>query len=143
MTAEPPAASASPPFAGYERLKTKEVVGSLWEHSQTELAAVESYERANQNRQPVLDKLRFMRQPEPLPGYDALSPVEIVALLGEAELDTIKRVRSYERKFGKRREVMDEVVRAHSHRRAMEPAAAATPYAPTTYRSTAADQAPS
>ena len=135
MTADPAAASAAPPFAGYERLNTKQVVVSLWEHSQAELAAVESYERANQNRLPILDKLRYMRQPEPLPGYDDLSSAEIVALLGEADMSTIKRVRAYERKFGKRRDVMDEVDRAHRRRRASEPAATATPYAPTQYRS--------
>ena len=136
MTAEPSAASASsPPFEGYERLKTKQVVASLWEHSQAELAAIESYERANQNREPILDKLRFMRQSEPLPDYDALSPAEIVALLGEADLETIKRVRSYERKFAKRREVMDEVGRTHSRRRGIEPAAKARTYAPTQYGS--------
>lgn len=132
MTADP---SASPPFAGYERLNTKQVVGSLSLHSQTELAAVESYERANQNRLPILDKLRFMRQPEPVPGYDDLSPTEIVALLGEADLKTIKKVRGYERKFGNRPDVLDEAGRVHRLRRATEPAAAATPYAPTQYRS--------
>lgn len=136
MTRAPTEASTSPPFAGYERLHAKEVAASLSEHSQTELAVVESYERANQNRQPVLDKLRFMRQPEPLPGYDDLSPAEIVALLGEADLSTIKRIRGYERKFGNRREVMDEVVRAHGRRRAKEPTATTpVPYVPTTYRS--------
>jgi hypothetical protein len=135
MTAEPSAAPASPPFEGYERLKTKQVVASLWEHSQTELAEIESYERANQNRAPILDKLRFMRQPEPLPGYDALSPNEILALLGEADLATIKRVRSYERKFAKRREIMDEVGRTHSRRRGIEPAAKTRSYAPTQYGS--------
>ena len=135
MTADTSAPSASPPFADYERLSTKQVVTRLWEHSQTELTAVESYERANQNRQAILDKLKYMRQPEPLAGYDELSPDEIVALLGKADLDTIKRVRSYERKFAKRREVLDEVVRMHSSRRAMQPATTAPGYVPTSYRS--------
>ena len=134
MPAERPAAPASPPFAGYERLDAKQVVASLREHSQAELTAVESYERANQNRRPILDKLRYMRQPEPFPGYDELSPAEIVACLGEADLNAIKRVRSYERKFSKRREVLDEAVRVHSHRRKNEPAATMAAYAPTMYQ---------
>lgn len=132
MTAD---TSASPPFAGYDRLDAKQVAGSMSDHSQAELAAIESYERANQNRQPVLDKLRFMRQPEPVAGYDALSPAEIRAFLGDADLDTVKKVRGYERKFGNRPDVLDEVDRVHARRRETEPAAEATPYAPTQYRS--------
>ena len=62
------------PFAGFDRLDARQVVNGLSDHSQVELTAVENFERANQNRQAVLDKLRFMRQPEPLPDYDALSP---------------------------------------------------------------------
>lgn len=135
MTTEPPTDSASPPFADYDRLRTKQVVTCLWEHSQSELAAVETYERANQNRQAILDKLRYMRQPEPLPGYDELSSAEIVTRLGTADLPTIKRVRAYERKFRKRRDILDEAVRVHRLGRATEPAAAAAPYAPTQYRS--------
>ena len=133
MSADPSAASAPPPFAGYERLSTKQVVTSLWEHSQSELAAVETFERANQSREAVLDKLRYMRQPEPLPGYDELSSAEIVTRLGEADLPTIKRVRAYERKFGKRPDILDEAVRVQHLRRAAQPAAAAAPYVPTQY----------
>jgi hypothetical protein len=42
----------------------------------------------------VLDKLRYMRGREPLPGYDALSLEEIVAALEEADLATIRKVRN-------------------------------------------------
>ena len=81
----------------------------------------------------VLDKLRYMRGREPLPGYDALSVEEIVAALEEADLATIKRVRGYERKFANRSEVLEEVVRVHHRRQAAEPASAA----PGTSRSSA------
>ena len=47
------------------------------EFSQVELAAIETYERSHRNRPEVLDKLRYMRGSEPLPGYDALSPEQI------------------------------------------------------------------
>ena len=50
----------------------------------------------------MLDKLRWMRGSEPMPGYDALSTEEVVTALGEADLKTIKKVRSYERKFANR-----------------------------------------
>ena len=69
----------------------------------------------------MLDKLRYMRGSEPLPGYDALSVEEIVTALGEADLATIKKVRGYERKFANRPGVLEEVVRVH-HRRLARPA---------------------
>ena len=65
----------------------------------------------------VFDKLRWLRQDEPLPGYDALSSEEVVAALEKADLATIKRVRGYERKFAGRRLVLDEVTRMHGERR--------------------------
>jgi hypothetical protein len=122
-----PAAEAGPPFAGYDGLDGSEVMEGLSDHSQIELEAVEGYERSHKDREPVLGKLRYMRGPEPLPGYDGLSVEEIVAALEEADLATIKKVRVYERKFANRPGVLDEVVRVH-HRlrdRAVEPESAA------------------
>lgn len=105
------------PLAGYDRLKTKELVASLSSHSQVELAEIESYERAHQDRKVLFDKLRWLRQEEPLPGYDAMSTEEVAAALEQADLSAIKRIRSYERKFGARRAVLDEVTRLHRERR--------------------------
>lgn len=118
------------PFTGYEKLDDKDVVRVLRDHSQAELEAVEVYERSHQNRLRVLDKLRFMRQDEPFPGYDALESKEIVVALGDADLPTVKRVRSYERKFGNRGTILDQVARIHHDRRAAKPAAAAPSYQP-------------
>ena len=105
------------PVPGYDRLKTKNLIASLSSRSQVELAKIESYERTHQNREEVFDKLRWLRQGEPFPGYDALSTEEIVAALDECDLEAIKRVRGYERKFGARRKVLDEVSRLHGERR--------------------------
>ena len=110
-------ATAKEPFAGYDKLKTKELVASLSSHSQVELASIQSYERTHEAREAVFDKLRWLRQKEPLPGYDALSSAEVVGALDDADIATIKRVRGYERKFGARREVLDEVTRLHQERR--------------------------
>ncbi len=118
------------PFAGYDRLDARQVVEALSEHSQLELEAVESYERSHQNRLPVLDKLRYMRGREPLPGYDALSVEEILTALEEADLATIKKVRGYERKFAHRPDVLEEVARVHHRRQASRPASAAPAYQP-------------
>lgn len=112
------AATVNEPVPGYDRLKTKELIASLSSRSQVELEEIESYEHTHQDRVSVFDKLRWLRQDEPLAGYDALSSDEVVAALDEADLAAIKRVRGYERKFRARREVLDEVDRLHRERRA-------------------------
>jgi hypothetical protein len=111
--AEPADAQGDPPresrlpFAGYDRLDDRQVIDELSDHSQIELEAVETFERSHQNRVPVLDKLRYMRGREPLPGYDALGVEEIVTALEEADLATINKVRGYERKFANRPDVLE------------------------------------
>jgi Asp-tRNA(Asn)/Glu-tRNA(Gln) amidotransferase C subunit len=109
--------TATEPLAGYDSLKTKEVIASLSSRSQVELTEIERYERTHENRLSVFDKLRWLRQDEPLSGYDALSSDEVLAALEAADVGTIKRVRGYERKFRARREVLDEVDRLHRERR--------------------------
>src|SRR5215211_1802162 len=99
------------PISGYDRLDDKQVGARLHEVSQVELAAVETYERSHKNRPEVLDKLRYMRTSEPLPGYDALSPEQIAQALAGADAEAVKAVRDYERKFGHRKQVLDEAAR--------------------------------
>jgi hypothetical protein len=110
-------ATVNEPVSGYDSLKTKELIASLSSRSQVELAEIESYEHTHQDRVSVFDKLRWLRQDEPLPGYDALSSEEVLAALDKADLSGIKRVRGYERKFRARREILDEVDRLHRERR--------------------------
>jgi hypothetical protein len=125
-----PAMEARLPFAGYDRLDMRAVMDRLSDHSQVELEAVEGYERSHKNREPVLAKLRYMREGEPMPGYDALGVEEIVAALGDADLATIKKVRAYERKFANRPDVLEEVGRVHHRRQAAQPKSAAPGYQP-------------
>ena len=129
-------ADAELPFDGYDRLDRREVIDSLCDHSQIELDAVEAYERAHKNREPVLDKLRYMRGSEPLPGYDALSTEEIVEALEPADPAMIQRVRGYERKFANRPAVLAAVVEAHHRAVADQPTSSAPAYQPTSYEPT-------
>jgi hypothetical protein len=69
------------PISGYDPLKEKEIAGQLSQLSQVELATVETYERAHEARPVVLDKLRYMRGSEPLPGYDSLTTEQIAEAL--------------------------------------------------------------
>lgn len=131
-------AEAGLPFAGYDRLDSRKVIDALSDHSQIELEAVEAYERSHKSREAVLDKLRYMRGSEPLPGYDAQSVDEIVSALEGADRATIQKVRGYERKFAGRPAVLAAVVRAHRRGLADRPASPVPAYQPTTYQSTSA-----
>jgi hypothetical protein len=121
-------AVGDPPFPGYDGLTGREVIDDLCRHSQIELEAVETYERSHKSREPVLDKLRYMRGREPVAGYDALNVEEIAVALEDADLPAIKKIRGYERKFANRPAVLEEVARVHSQRLAAEPASAPPAY---------------
>jgi hypothetical protein len=99
------------PISGYDGLKEKEITDQLSELTQAELATVETYERSHRDRKAVLAKLNYMRGGEPLPGYDALTTEEIATALAGADAATVKAVRDYERKFGRRHQVMAEAAR--------------------------------
>lgn len=99
------------PIPGYDQLNARKVGARLSQLSQVQLGAVEAYERSHADRPEVLDKLRYMRGGEPLPGYDALSEEQIVEALAGADADTVKAVRDYERKFGRREQVLAEARR--------------------------------
>jgi hypothetical protein len=101
-----------PPIEGYDDLDEKNVIGRLHELSQIELAEIEGYERAHRSRQVVLHKLRYMRSPEPVAGYDALEPNEIVRLLERADSASIRAIRDYEGKFRGRRQVLNAAAQA-------------------------------
>jgi hypothetical protein len=99
------------PFARYDELDGKQLIPQLSQLSQVELAAVEAHERSHRERPVVLNRLRWLRGSEPLPGYDALDSDEIVRALAGAEAATVKAVRSYERHHRDRREVSAEAAR--------------------------------
>jgi hypothetical protein len=99
------------PITGYDQLSAKQISDQLSRLSQVELAAVESYERAHEGRPIVLDKLRYVRGSEPLPGYDALTTEQIAEALAGSDAETVKAVRDYERKFQHRQSVLSEVAR--------------------------------
>jgi hypothetical protein len=99
------------PIARYDQVDGKQLVPQLTQLSQVELAAVEAHERSHRERPVVLNRLRWLRGNEPLPGYDALDSDEIVGALADADAATVKAVRSYERHHRDRRDVRAEVAR--------------------------------
>ena len=100
----------------YDRLAVWKLLRRLPELSQTEMAAVETYERAHGQRVAVLEKLRYLRGDEPLVGYDAMSPDEISAALKDADLASIDRVRFYERRLRNRDSVLVDIERLRASR---------------------------
>ena len=106
-----PAAEPRLPIPRYDQLDGKQVARQLSQLSQLELAAVEAHERSHRARPVVLNRLRWLRGNEPLPGYDALDSDEIVRALTDADAATVKAVRSYERHHRDRRDVRAEVAR--------------------------------
>ena len=103
---------------GYDRLDARKVVAQLPQHSQAELATIETHERSHKDRAAVLNKLGYLLGDEPLPGYDTLDPEQIATALDGADLDTAKRIREYERKFKRRSSVLDAVDRTCHARKA-------------------------
>jgi hypothetical protein len=92
---------------GYDRLDLHRLVPQLRLRSQAELASIDAYERAHQDRKPVLDKLRYLRNDEPFDGYDGMSADEVVAALRGADLRTLDATRDYEMKLQRRPEVLE------------------------------------
>ena len=81
----------------YESLTAAEVNEKLPQFSQRELREVETYEKAHQSRQTVLDKISALHGQQPVTGYDELNVQEIQKLLAEGDDKLAARVRDYER----------------------------------------------
>ena len=97
------------PIGRYDRLSAERVNEKLRALSQVELETVETYERAHQDRPVVLRKLRYLRGPEPIEGYDALEEDDVPAALEGADMETLDGVRDYERKLRRRTVVLEGV----------------------------------
>jgi ferritin-like metal-binding protein YciE len=93
-------------IAGYAKLTADEIVSKLGELSQIDLAKVDSYERKHDNRATILTKTTSLRANEPWPGFDEMSVAEIESVLGEADDERAKAVRSYERSHKNRTGVL-------------------------------------
>ncbi|MPZ68442.1 MAG: hypothetical protein GEU71_02820 [Actinobacteria bacterium] len=89
-----PADAKGLPISGYEQLTVGEIRARLNGLTQTDLAKVYKYERANQNRSTVLETIESKFIELPMPTYDALTVDEIGARLDgltEKELSALRR----------------------------------------------------
>jgi ferritin-like metal-binding protein YciE len=85
------------PIARYDDLNADEITTKLSELSQIDLAKVQAYERKNENRTTVLNRIGSLQGTEPWPGYDEQTVAEIRAALADADDDRAKAARDYER----------------------------------------------
>jgi ferritin-like metal-binding protein YciE len=90
----------------YDQLTADEIIGKLAALSQIDLAKVDAYERKNENRTTVLNRISTLRGDEPWPGYDELTADEVQAVLSEGDDDRAEQVRSYERSHKNRAGVL-------------------------------------
>ncbi|MEA2403865.1 MAG: hypothetical protein QOE08_512 [Thermoleophilaceae bacterium] len=102
-------------IARYDALTAEEIVNRLSALSQIDLAKVDAYERKNQNRTTVLDRVASLRGDEPWAGYDELNATEVQSVLAEGDDERIKKVRSYERAHKNRAGVLKAAEREHSN----------------------------
>jgi ferritin-like metal-binding protein YciE len=84
-------------IARYDALTAEEIIGRLAELSQIDLGKIDSYERRNQNRATVLNRIGTLRADEPWPGYDELTAAEVQAVLGEGDNARAREALGYER----------------------------------------------
>jgi hypothetical protein len=87
---------------GYDSLTAAEVVEKLPGFSQRDLREVDSYEKAHQARQTVLQRIESLREPEPVAGYDELTVPEVQEQLTAGDETRATSVRDYERSHKKR-----------------------------------------
>ena len=119
----PPLSEADAALTGdYGRLGERDAIAGLAGHNQEELGAIETFERSHRGREAVLNKLRYLQQREPFPGYDELDADAIAKTLVDADVETVKAVREYERKLQNRPAVMAAVARAIRELRGKLPA---------------------
>ena len=86
------------PIARYDSLKADEVVSRLSGLSQVDLGKVDAYERKNENRTTVLERVRALRGDEPWTGYDEQSVADVTAALADADDERRRSVAEYERR---------------------------------------------
>jgi ferritin-like metal-binding protein YciE len=102
-------------IARYDSLTADEITSRLPSLSQIELAKVDAYERKNENRSTILERISSLQGDEPWPGYDELTVSEVIAVIGEGDESRIKQVRTYERAHKNRAGVLEAAERETSN----------------------------
>jgi len=97
------------PIKGYNSLTASEIVSETRGLTQTDLARVYKFERANENRSTILDALESRFVQLPIPTYDTLTVDEIAARLDGLTPDELRTLRRYESDTKARATVIDRI----------------------------------
>ena len=85
------------PITDYDRQTAADIATKLKGFSQRELRMIDAYERKHQNRATITDQIAKLTGDEPWSGYDEQSVDAITTALRDADADTARTVRAYER----------------------------------------------
>ena len=102
-------------IARYDSLTADEITSRLPGLSQIDLAKIDAYERREQNRTTVLNRIGTLRGDEPWAGYDELTVAEIRTALSAGDDDRAEQVERYERAHKNRAGVLTAAEREHSN----------------------------
>jgi hypothetical protein len=104
-----PKTASELPIQGYNSLTASEVIAETRGLTQTELAKVYKFEKANQDRSSILDALESRFTELPIPTYDALTVDEITSRLEGQSESELKTLRRYEEETKARQTVLDRI----------------------------------
>jgi hypothetical protein len=104
-----PKKASEVPIKSYNSLTVTEINSQLKGLTQTELAKVYKWERANENRTSILDSIESKFVDLPIPTYDALTVDEIIGRLDGLSESELKTIRRYEKDTKARATVLEKV----------------------------------
>jgi hypothetical protein len=95
------------PIADYDKQSATDIASKLKGLSQHDLRMIDAYERKDQNRSTITDKIAKLTGDEPWSGYDEQSVDAIATAIDAADAQTAKKVKAYERDHKGRVGVID------------------------------------
>jgi hypothetical protein len=97
------------PIKSYNSLTVSEITSQLKGLTQTELAKVYKWEKANENRSTILESIEAKFVDLPIPTYDALTVDEIASRIDGLSQSELKTIRRYENDTKARTTVLDKI----------------------------------
>jgi hypothetical protein len=97
------------PITGYASLTVNEITSRLKGLTQTDLARVYKFERANEGRTSLLNAIESRFVDLPIPTYDGLTAEEIVDRLDKLEAAELRTIRRYESETKDRSTILDKI----------------------------------
>jgi hypothetical protein len=104
-----PKTASELPIQSYNSLTASEIVSRLQGLTQTDLASIYKYERANEGRNTILENIESRIVNLPVTGYDSLNVEELNDRLARLPKDDLKKVRRYESDTKSRSTVIEKI----------------------------------